>query len=147
MTTTITPITIIIAPPVIQAVWNNIRVNVLDMFHTDHETLVRIQAHSGQPFADGAKSTIRTRFLTVHAGTLEQVTPMFTAHGHRWTVNREAANYSLYRWDGIIPRFVCMSSLDKFGLALRHLAERAEKEAGKPSGWYEFLYAWMDKEG
>ena len=126
----------VITPPIIRATWNGIQVNVLDMYIDEDELFMCIKVYLDA----------RTRWLTVRAGTLEQITPMFNAHGHRWTVHKEINNYSLYRWDGIIPRFVCMSGLDKFALALRHLAERATRITGRPAEYFEFLYAWMERE-
>ena len=147
MTATITPIT---TQPRIRAFYNGIQVNVIDILTMQHERYAILEACQGTPFADGAKSTTRTNRLMVDARLLSNTAIVFQAHDEQWSVCKTDKVYELFHYEMIgifpIPHYICATQINgDLGLALRHLAERAEKGMGKPAGWYEFLYAWMDR--
>jgi len=141
----------IIPQPKIRAIYAGIQVNILDILTMQHgERFAILEACQGTPFADGAKSTTRTKRLTVDARLLSNTAIVFSAHGEQWSVCKTDKVYELFHYEMIgvfpIPHYVCATQIDgDLGLALRHLAEKAEKTAKKP-GWFEFLYAWMEKE-
>ena len=52
--------------------YRNIPVEVLDVFESGGIELAVIEAIEGKPFADGAKTTTKTAFLTVNFDDLEE---------------------------------------------------------------------------
>lgn len=52
----------------------HIPVEVIESFQVNDQTLVVIKAISGQPFADGAKTTTKTAYRTVNRNELEACT-------------------------------------------------------------------------